>query len=180
MIKYTGHIALILSISIGAYLLIDKLNSRKHKISIIQMEKLVYDYQGMKDATKKYTTKLEAWNTQADSLESRLKNLYNEIQVDSINGNRNKLIKDQQTFYLLQKSYYEFKQNVSQKAKQEDEEMTIGVINQLREHIENYSKENKVDLVIANTQWENVGYVDHEMDITQQLLEYANLKYEGE
>lgn len=178
--KNTGNIALIISIVAIIIVGYNQFISPSKKIGIVQMEELVYNYQGMKDATEKYNIKMTAWSEKIDSLENSLKGLYNEIKLDSINGDKNKLIKDQQQFYFLQKSYYEYKQNITQKAQQNDEEMTTGVINQLKEHMKTFAQEEGFDLIISNTQLQNVGYVEAEMDITQQLLQYANNKYEGE
>ena len=123
---------------------------------------------------------MTAWSEKIDSLANTLKSLYNDIKLDSINGDKNKLIKDQQQFYFLQKSYYEYKQNITQKAQQNDEEMTTGVINQLKEHMKTYAQKEGYDLIISNTQLQNVGYVTEQMDVTKQVLDYANNKYEGE
>ena len=180
MIKNTGHIALILCICIVGYLIIEKMGTSSYKIGIIQMEELVYDYQGMKDATEKYNHKMDNWSEQTDSLEMTLKNLYNEIKIDSINGNQEKWIKDQQQFYILQQSYYEFKQNITQKAQEDDQKMTIGVINQLKGHIKAYAQQGGYNIIISNTQLQNVGYTDEAIDITTEMLEFANIRYQGD
>ncbi len=179
MMKHTGNIALVLSIAIIVFIVIDKITIKQHKIGIVQMEQLVYEYQGMKDATETYNAKMDKWSNQTDSLENILKNLYEEIQLDSIGGNKEKLLQNQHRFYLLQRSYYEFKENVAQKAQEEDQKMTIGVINQLKQHIKEYAKQEHHNIIIANTQLQNVGYVDDALDITKELLEYANIKYQG-
>ena len=94
-------------------------------------------------------------------------------KLDSINGEREKLIKDQQRFYLLQRSYYEFKQNIDQKFKEDDQKMTVGVINQLKEHIKTYAEKENYNIIISNTQLQNVGYADEAVDVTTELLDYA-------
>jgi len=177
--KYTGHIALTIVLVIGIYLFVDKSTSKNYNVGIIQMEELVYDYQGMKDATEQYNQKMDVWSNQTDSLEVKLQNLYNEIRLDSINGDRTKLIQDQQRFYLLQKSYYEFKQNIDQKAQEKDQKMTVGVINQLKEHIKSYAQQEGYNIIISNTQLQNVGYADKAIDVTDELLKYANMNYQG-
>jgi len=179
MMKYTGHISLTLVLILMAYLLVEKNKTTNYRIGIIQMEQLVYDYQGMKDATEQYNSKMDVWSNEADSLENQLKNVYNQIRMDSINGDQLKLVKDQQRFYLLQRSYYEFKQNISEKAQEKDEKMTIGVINQLKEHMGAYAKQEGFNIIISNTQLQNVGYADEAIDVTKELLKYANIEYQG-
>ena len=144
------------------------------------MEKLVYEFQGMKDATKDYQKKMEKWNNQSDSLEQKLTSLYQEIQLDSINKDYEKLKIDQQKFHYLQKSYYEYGQKINEKAKQDDQEMTIGILNQLKGFMADFAKKNDYNLIISNTQMQNVGYVAKQNDITEEVLEFVNIKYSGE
>jgi len=178
--KY-GVVGLILALILSVLYVVDKLdNSGSQKFGVVQMDELVYEYQGMTDATKEYTNKMDEWSAQSDSIKSLLQNMLMEIKMDSITNDQTKLLVDQQRFMLMQQQYYQFQQNIQQKSTEEDQQMTIGVVNQLKEHIKLYAEENGYDLIIANTQLQNVGYVNDVTDLTQQVLDYANSKYEGE
>ncbi|MCE3297054.1 MAG: outer membrane protein (OmpH-like) [Crocinitomicaceae bacterium] len=150
------------------------------KIGIVQMEKVVYDFKGMKEATKDFTGKMDSWSAETDSLKKKLEFFLYEIKLDSINGDKAKLEKDKQKFLLLRSSYIELQQKLTQQSQQEDQQMTIGVVNQLKQYMKEYAEENGYDLIISNTQMENVGYVGKSFDITDEVLSYANKKYEGE
>jgi Skp family chaperone for outer membrane proteins len=178
--KHLNKIALVLIIGIIAYLIVKEVSVNKSKIGVIEMEKLVYEFQGMKDATRHYEKKMENWNNQSDSLEEKLQSLYQEIQLDSINRDDEKLKIDLQKFNYLQKSYYEYGQKIGKKAKAEDQDMTIGILNQLKGFMADFAKENEYDLIISNTQMQNVGYVAQQNDVTEQVLIFANKKYTGE
>lgn len=178
--KHLNKISFVLILMIIGYMIIKEVTVTATKIGVIEMEKLVYEYQGMKDATKDYQKKIDNWSAQTDSLENKLKALYQEIQLDSINEDKEKLIVDQQQFYYLQKSYYEYKQKTTEKAQQDDQDMTIGILNQLKGYMADYAKENGYDLIINNTQMQNVGYAAKQNDVTEQVLEFANRKYSGE
>ncbi len=177
-----GKIAFVLSLAIAVFLLVDKLQltGNSDKVGVVQMEKLVYDYQGMKDATEEYTAKMNAWQGQSDSLESMLQRIYTEMKMDSIEGDLQKLRKDQERFVLIQQQYYQYQENVQKKAKEEDEQMTSGIINQLNECIKKYAKQNGYSMIIANTQMENVSYVEDAQDLTDEILDFANSQYNGE
>lgn len=178
--RHLNKISLVLILVVIGYITVKEVTISKSKIGTIEMEKLVYEFQGMKDATKDYQKKLTHWNSQSDSLEQQLKNIYQEMQMDSINGNQEKLKLDQQRFYYLQKSYYEYGQKINEKSKQDDQDMTIGILNQLKGFMSDFAKENGYDLIINNTQMQNVGYSSEQIDITEQILEYSNKKYNGE
>jgi Skp family chaperone for outer membrane proteins len=165
--KKIPSIVLALSAVISIYLLVDKFTgSSAKKIGVVQMEKLVYDYKGMKDATEKYTRKMNSWNA---------------IRIDSINKDQQKLNKDIQLFLVFKQSYMENAQNMQANAEKEDKNMTLGVVNQVNEYIKSYAKDKGYDLILCNTdQYQNVGFSKEQLDITKDLLEYANRKYAGE
>lgn len=179
--KNTGNIAFIICIALTAWLVIDKLTaSGIQKIGVVQMEKLVYDFKGMKDATQNYTGKLEKWKTQADSLEGNLKALYNQIRLDSLNKDKTKLDKDIRAFMLFKQSYNNYQQAMQEKAGEEDKKMTLGVINQIHECMKLYAEKKGYDMILCNSeQQQNIGYSKTQMDITKEVLEFANNHYEG-
>lgn len=144
------------------------------------MEELVYEFEGMKEATKEYTNLLNQWEKESDTLKSQLDQLLYDIKLDSINGDQEKIIEDQKKFMLTRQKYYQLQQTIDGKAQQEDQKMTATVMGQLNEYIEKYGAEKEFDIIITNTQMQNVGYVKESSDITKEVLEYVNKKYSGE
>lgn len=169
-------------IFIGAILslLFTQCNSEGKKIGVIQMEELVYDFEGMKDATEDYTNKMNQWEAESDSLKKGLDQLLYDIKLDSINNDVVKSKSDKQKFMLLRQKYYTLQQSIDGKAQQEDQKMTSTVMAQLNEYIDEYGEEKKYDLIIINTQLQNVGYVSGSIDVTAEVLSYVNTKYNGE
>lgn len=178
--KHTGNIALLLSIVLLGYIIYEHVDGKSKKIGVIQFQNLIYEYQGMKDATKKYTEKMDNWSAQTSTLENGLRNLIEEIKIDSLNHDRKKLEKDYKTFLLKRQTYFDFKQKLEQQTAEEDKKMTQGVINQINEHIKAYAIEKGFDVIISNTQEQNVGYVNEATDETAKVLEFANERYKGE
>jgi Skp family chaperone for outer membrane proteins len=175
-----SNILLIVCLALVTYLFIDKLaNKHVNKIGIIQMDKLVYEFKGMKEATNRYTDKMQKWNNQSDSLESRLKDMLNQIRLDSLSKDQARLNKDIKTFMIFKQSYVEYVQNVQANADKEDKQVTMGVINQVNEYIKTYAMANGYDAVLTNTQQQSVGYAKDAMDITKEVLQYANAQYDG-
>ena len=166
-------------LSVFALLLVGCDSSSK-KIGVIQMEELVYEFDGMKEATEEYTNLLNQWEQESDTLKSQLDQLLYTIKLDSINGDQEKIVADQQKFMLLRQKYIQLQQTIEGKAQQEDQKMTATVMGQLNEYVQKYGKENAFDIIITNTQMQNVGYVKASSDITKEVLEYVNKKYNGE
>jgi Skp family chaperone for outer membrane proteins len=179
--KYTGHIALIFSLAITIYLIAEKAGGKTGgKTAVVQMDQLVYEFKGMKEASDEYGRKLETWNKESDSLEQQLRGLYQQLRRDSIDSDRQRLKQDLERFELLRRSYAEQAQSARQRAEEKDREMTLGVINQLNGHIKTYAEQQGYTVVLCNNgQQPSVGYAAGQADITKEVLAYANARYEG-
>jgi len=178
--KNTGNIALVLCIAVIAWLAGERFSGgATKKIGVVQMEKLVYDFKGMKEASRKYELKMNGWGKQSDSLENRLRTLYSEIRLDSLNRDKKKLERDIETFMILKRTYAEQTEKMRENAAEEDKQMTIGVINQINEYMKAYAVEEGYAVILCNSEQQSVGHADEKTDITEKFLEYANKKYEG-
>lgn len=178
--KSLSVISIVISFLLIIIFSLSYFDSTKIKIGVVEMEELVYEYKGMKDATKSFSGKVAMWNKETDSLKKKLEFYLYEIKMDSINGDKAKMQKDQQKFLLLRSSFMQLQEKLSNQSKTEDQEMTVGVINQIRQHIKDYSIENGYDLIITNNQMQSVGFSKENLDITKDLLNYCNAKYEDE
>jgi outer membrane protein len=177
--KNQKQFVVILCLLFAGYLAAAYLFNKTEKIGVVQMDKLVYEFKGMKEASERYSHKMKAWTAQSDSLEERLKALLYQIRIDSVNRDQARLKKNVETFLLVKQSYAEYIQNTQEKAREEDEEMTLGVVNQINEYIRAYAVQEGFDMILINTQQQSVGYVREKTDVTGKVLEYANKKYEG-
>jgi outer membrane protein len=178
--KYTGHIALVLSVALAAYIFADRYQWKSAgKIGVVQMERLVYEYKGMKEATQVYTQKVAGWGSQTDSLQKSLKLMYQKLRLDSLRDDRRKLGKDLQIFEAARLSYLEHVEQVQEAAASEDRHMTLGVVNQINQYIRSFAQEEGYDVVLCNNQQQSVGHAGKTIDITDRVLEFANRKYEG-
>ncbi len=178
--KYIGHITLTLVLGILIFLVADKIfGKHTNRIGVVQMEKLVYEFKGMKEATAKYTSKLDKWNAESDSLQSRLKQMYDQIKLDSLSNDKEKLNRDVKAFVLFRQSYVDYTQNMQANAENEDKQMTIGVVNQVNEYIKKFAEEKGYDIILCNSQTQSVGYAKEQNDITPEILAFANAGFEG-
>ncbi len=173
-------ISIFLNVIVLGIFLFSHFSAPAKKIGIVRMEKVVYEYEGMKEATKAYEKKVGQWKKDSDSLEITLRALYNELKADSISGNTAKLKQDLSLFYLYRNSYVELNRNIELKTQETDTEMTSSVITQLNAHMSDYAKEKGYDLILCNNpQYQAIGFSKDSYDITGEFLDYANNKYNG-
>jgi len=171
-------ISLVGTFLLGDVIYLNIMESQNQRVAVVQMEDFVYNFKGMKDASMDYSKKLDNWNGQIDSLKGTLEGLYHEIQMDSINNNKAKLAADIDKFKYIQKIYVENQQKLNDKATEDDKNMTQGILNQLNEYVKEYAEKNGYDIVLANNQQNNVLFNAEFTDITQDLLNFANMKYD--
>lgn len=178
--KHTATIALILCLALAAFVITDKLtNSTAKKIGVVQMEKLVYDFKGMKEATEHYKNKLEQWKLQSDSMETKLKELYSQIRMDSLSRDQARLNKDINTFMIFKQAYADYVQATQERADRDDKQMTMGVINQVNEYMKLYAEKHGYDVIFCNSTQQSIGYAKDALDVTKDVLEFSNKQYEG-
>ena len=149
------------------------------KIGVVEMDKLVFEFKGMKDATQDFTLNVKEWSAEQEGMETKLNHYLDEMKMDSLNNDTKKLKIDQQKFLILRKNYMEFDKTIKEKSQSKDQEMTVGVINQLKSYMKEFAEENGYDIILTNTQMQSIGYVKSVNDITQDVLAYSNAKYEG-
>ncbi len=147
------------------------------RIGKVNMDEYVYAYEGMKAATAAYGKKMEGWNKTADSLKQVLEDLYRQIQLDSVQHNKSKQEQDMMRFQQLGMSYQQYKQNTSEKAQQEDTQITSGIITQLQAYIKDYAGEKGYDLILSNGQEKSVAFIKEEADLTKEMIQYANDRF---
>ena len=180
MSKKFIYISIFLNLIVLTVTIISYASIQAKKIGVVKMDKVVYEFQGMKEATKKYELKVSAWKNETDSLQKILNSLYNDLKVDSISKNETKLKKDFNLFVYYRNAYYQQNENIDIKSKEMDKEMTSSVINQLNTFMIDFAKENSYDMILCNNpQNQSIGYHKEDDDITDLFLEYSNKKFNG-
>ncbi|MEK7255782.1 MAG: OmpH family outer membrane protein [Bacteroidota bacterium] len=150
------------------------------KIGVVQMETLVYEFQGMKDATSEYASKLQTWSAEIDSLAAVLDSLSEDVRRDSAKGEKIKLREKRFRLGALQKAYLERREATNQQAAGDDQTMTVAILNQLKSYIREFAEKQGYDVILANHQTESAIYVSDTKDITKAVLDYSNARYNDE
>ncbi len=179
--KYTGTLALVLCLLVIGYLVYDKTSGQNLKrVGYVDMDKLVSDYKGTKEATQRYEKKVKTWTQESDSLKQEVMRVYEQLRLDSLANNTTGIKTNVKRFMYLRERYMKYAQDLEAKAGEADNSMTSAVITQINEHIKTYAEQNGFDVVLCNTtQSYNVGYAKARINITTEVLTFANIAYEG-
>lgn len=178
--KYTGHIALVFCLVLAGYLFFDRNSGKQVKrTGVVRMEKLVYEFVGMKEATNKYNEKLKTWDKETEVLQTQLSLKLGELRADSASGNKQKLTNGIRDFARERQRFADFVEGRRELAEMEDKNMTLGVVTQLNDYMREYAIKEGYDLVLCtDPERMNVAFSVDRIDITQQVLDFANRRYE--
>jgi len=106
----------------------------------------------------------QQFNTQKSKIDS----LYSKIQSSN-----------EQQQKILMKEYVESKQNFEQNSQQFAFEESQKIWKRLDSYINDFSSEKKYKLIIGSEKKGDVLYGDEKLDITNELINFVNSKYEG-
>lgn len=145
---------------------------------------LIYDYQGVKKVAYVQNDKLLSEFTLAKELDEDLEKvrLSRRNELDSLElqmkllyqaEGESEQLKTLQTQYLEKKNYY------NQEVLNLQQSFNEQIEKRLNEYIMAYGKENGYEFIHGASGVGSLLYADESKDITDELIEYVNGKYEG-
>ena len=158
------------------------LQSEQHenlKIGFVRSQELVYQFEGMTDAMKKFEGEQQEWDDNAETLKKDYQN-----SVESYNNERANLSESEiaQQESLLQHQYNNVAKYVQQMEAsliESEAEILEGVLNQVNAFSESFAKEKNLDLLITTAVSGTILYGDEALDYTEELLVSINEQYNG-
>lgn len=172
-----------IKIFIGAFcipvLLISCKEAKEKKIAYIQSAKIYAEYDGFKESYESLENDKKVLQTNLDAQVATYKS-----RVDSFELSRAKLSKREiaLTEELLSKEWNEvlkYKKAIEDNILKQEDYHTQANLNQLNEYIKEYGREQGYAFILGTTN-ENILYADTVYDITNEILEGLNNKYQGE
>lgn len=147
------------------------------KIGYVRSHDLVYKYIGMKEVQDKYQEKVQAWQSNIDTLKKELETNYKEYQLNMKSLSVD--LKKQKESFLQSKQndLVQYTNSVNQKAKEEEQKMLDGVLNQVNSFTEDYGKKNGYDFILGTTLSGSILYGNNAVDITDVVLDLLNKNY---
>jgi outer membrane protein len=144
------------------------------KIAYVRSADLVDKYMGMMEAKNIYKDKMAQWKSNVDTLQNdyqRSVSKYN-LEVSGLSK-----VQRSEREELLKKQEYNIRQYMSaldQKAQEEDDRMTQGVLNQINSYVKEYGEGKGYDVILGLTLHGNVLYGKEAIDITDEVLKGLN------
>lgn len=155
------------------------LSLKRPRIGYVRSQQLVYSYLGMKEAQSAYQSKQQRWESELDTLTSDYR-----LAVSRFNADVSKLgaqEKESRVAELRKQKEYLDKHSweLKNQAKEEDDKLTEGVLNQINTFVTEYGKQHDYDIIFGTTQSGSLLYGASGYDITDQVLAALNAGYKG-
>lgn len=150
------------------------------KIAFVHTNDLLEDYIGMKEASDKYLRKFDNWQSSIDSLQKKLYMEINNYKLDSLKYTIAEKLKRKEKIRLLQYELQELNNKVKENLNNEDQALTMGVLNQVNSYIQEYGKRKSYTVIMGTLETGSILYGKEAIDITDEVLEGLNKNYLGE
>jgi len=171
-------IALLLPLLIlNLYLLFNQLTSKD--LVFVDSSKLINNYKGMMDARKAYQQKAVVWQANVDTLVNEIQNDLKKFEKENAQMTSKERELTRQLLQNKQQQLADYQKATQQQAAQEDGQMTKQVVDEINQYIKDYGKSHKLKIILAATDYGNIAYAEEGIDITDEILEGLNKKYEG-
>lgn len=147
------------------------------KITYVRIGEVINKYEGMLEAKNAYKVKMSSWQGNVDTLELDYQKMVSKFNLDSPKLSAGQKKEQEASLQNQKVNIQNYIATLEQKAREEDEKMTQGVINQINASIEEYGKSKGYAYVLGTTNDGNILYGVKSNDITAEVIEYLNSKY---
>ena len=169
------------SVVVSLFLIITSLVIYKNFFSVqvryIKTAELVDKYAGMKEAKDLYSQKMSGWQSNIDTLENDYRRSAIKFEAEKNKLGASEKVAQQQSLLKQESNIRAYVEQIEKLAQEEDNKMTLSVINQINQFIEEYSKKKGYDVVLGTNASGTLLYGNNDLDITQEILSELNNYY---
>lgn len=147
------------------------------KLAYVRSLELVYQYNGMKEAHESFMMKTKLWQMNIDTLQRRYENQQVKLKKIKKTGNA-KLIQEMELLVTrMEHDLKKYTLAIQDQIKDEEQQLTQAVLNQVNSSIEQYGKEHGYDMILGSEGTGTILYGSHAYDITEDILAILNKAY---
>ncbi|MBT1705601.1 OmpH family outer membrane protein [Chryseosolibacter indicus] len=162
------------SVAVNIYLYLSR-----PTIAYVRSRDLIEKYSGTIEARAAFERKKSAMLANVDSLEVTLNKAREAFVEEQTSLSSRQQVQRQSELEQQRTRLYQYEEAIDQKIDEEDNKMMSAVLNQINSFVEEYAKENNIDIILGTTLSGSLLYGEQSMDITEQVLSSINNKYKG-
>ena len=173
-LHYAVTTALLVLVTIMMYLQF----STNTNIVYIDSNRLLANYQGMKDAQAEFQQKASTWQANVDTLMSEVQKSIMDYEKESAKMTKKEKELSRELIRTKQKQLGDYQSAIKDQSAQMDQEMTQKVLAKVNTFLTEYGKEKNYKVIFGATNAGNIIYADEAMNITDEVLEILNKQYQ--
>lgn len=150
--------------------------SNPNKIGFVDMAKVVYSYDGMKEGHVNYQNMEQEFKSIQTPIKLKLDSLR---QMKSIVTTKDVYDSVARNEYLLGMQLQQISKQQIEELQQKDDELTGAIMNQIHAYTSEYAQLNEFDFILGQKD-DNVLFGKESANITNELIEYLNKQYNAE
>ncbi len=149
------------------------------KIGFVRSQELVYGYLGMKEAKNIYSDRSQVWQANLDTLKKEF-----QTRLEDFNKKIKSLSQEERNIAEMElrkrrEEILQYSQTVDQQAKEQENKMLEGVLNQINSYVQSYGSKNGYEVILGTTTSGSILYGDNAIDLTNEILLELNSQYKS-
>ncbi|MEO1099708.1 MAG: OmpH family outer membrane protein, partial [Bacteroidota bacterium] len=120
------------------------------------------------------------WQGNVDTLANEVQKAITDYEKESPTLTKKEKELSQELIRTKQKRLADYQKAISDKAAQEDGQMTSAVLEEINAYLKSYGESRNYRIIIAATEYGNVAYAADGLDITDEVLNGLNNEYSGQ
>lgn len=147
------------------------------KIAYVKSADILNGFVVMEQAREEYKGKTSEWKAQIDTLTKELQFGIQEHEKGLAGMTKKEKQLSEELLRTKQQQLGQFQKSIQQRAQQEDQKLTQGVVKQINAFLDEYGKVHGYTIIFGATEVGNIVYAEDAIDITEPVLEALNEKY---
>ncbi len=149
------------------------------RIAYVRSFELVDKYAGTVEARAAFEKKKSAMLSNVDSMKMYFNQARGAYIKEMSTLPASKRNEREQELSAQHSQLIQYGEVIDQKIKEEDAVMMNEVLGQINSYVEEYAKENNFDIIMGTTASGSLLYGDESLDVTEDILDELNKKYQG-
>jgi outer membrane protein len=150
---------------------------KQNKFAYVDLQQLVEKYEGMKDVAKIIEDKKKLWKASEDTLITQFQNELKNYESEQAKMSEKERQMAQQLLQNKQQHYGNYQQSQNNKNSQEEMNIKKQALAELDEILKEIGKSKGYTMIIGATANANLVYAEEALNITNEVLEEANVVY---
>ena len=153
--------------------------ANEQKLVYIDSNKLLAEYQGMKDAQAEFQKKSLTWQANIDTLMVEVQRSIMDYEKESPKMTTKEKELSRELIKTKQKQLADYQRAIQEQSAQKDQEMTQQVLVKVNTFLSEYGRSKDYNIIFGATSAGNIIYAEEAMDITDEVLELLNSQYQS-